>query len=144
MIKITKHIAINENEIEEEFVRSSGPGGQNVNKVSTAVKLRFDAINSDSLTPEIKVRLIRLAGRRAAAGGVIIITGQRYRFREMNRRDALDRLIKLIRKASEKPIIRRKTKPTAASREERLKSKQLQSKKKKNRLDKKFLQSLNA
>ena len=97
MIRITDSIEIDESEIQEDFIRSSGPGGQNVNKVATAVKLRFDAAASPSLSPEILRRLALLAGRRMTQAGVLIIHSQRFRSQERNRQDALDRLIRLLR-----------------------------------------------
>ncbi|MEI6125543.1 MAG: alternative ribosome rescue aminoacyl-tRNA hydrolase ArfB [Pseudomonadota bacterium] len=107
---------INEREISWEFIRASGPGGQNVNKVASAVQLRFDARNSPSLPEEVRKRLILLAGRRSTKEGVIIITARRFRSQEQNRLDALSRLTGLLCRASEKPRIRRATKPTHASR----------------------------
>ena len=133
MISITDTISIDEKDIREEFIRSSGPGGQNVNKVATAVQLRFDIANSASIPEEIKARLIRLSGRRITADGVLILTARRFRTREKNREDAFDRLARLIRKACEKPKNRRKTRPTASSREERLQKKSIKSRKKKMR-----------
>ena len=124
MIPITDTIAIDERELSETFVRASGPGGQNVNKVATAVQLRFDMRNSPSLSDAVKDRLARLAGRRLTADGVIVITAQRFRTQERNREDALDRLVALIRRAIEPPIPRRATKPTRASQERRLAAKQ--------------------
>jgi ribosome-associated protein len=116
-------IFLDEKELQWSFVRSSGPGGQNVNKVSTAVQLRFDAARSSSLPDEVRERLLRLAGKRATAGGVVVIDARRHRSQEQNRRDALDRLVDLIRKASAKPRARRKTRPTGASRRRRLERK---------------------
>lgn len=123
MIQITDTIAINEDEIKEDFVRASGPGGQHVNKVSTAVQLRFDAVHSPSLPAEVRERLLDLAGKRATEDGVIIIEAQRSRTQEQNRQDALDRLAALIRKAAVHPRRRRKTKPTQASIEQRIETK---------------------
>ena len=120
MIRITPSIEIDEREISEAFVRASGPGGQNVNKVSTAVQLRFDVARSPALSDDVRERLIRLAGRRITEGGVIVIEARRFRTQERNRQDARDRLIGLIRKAAIKPRYRRKTKPTAASKRRRL------------------------
>jgi ribosome-associated protein len=114
MITITPTIAIRENEIKLDFIRSSGPGGQNVNKVATAVQLRFDVKNSPSLSHEVRSRLVRLAGRKITEHGILIIQAGRFRKQERNRQDAIDRLKKLIRKASEKPNIRIKTKPNRA------------------------------
>lgn len=122
-ISITPEIAIDEKEVREQFVRSPGPGGQNVNKVSTAVQLRFDALNSPSLPADVGQRLRRLAGKKMMADGVLVIVASRFRTRERNRLDAMDRLTKLIRKAAERPRPRRKTSPTAASRARRLESK---------------------
>lgn len=123
MIRITPNLAIEESEIEERFIRASGPGGQNVNKLASAVQLRFDAAHSPSLPDEVRARLIRLAGRRVNAAGVLVIEARRYRTQARNRADALDRLTKLIRRASMKPRPRRATKPTAASKERRLEAK---------------------
>ena len=123
MIRITPRIAIEESEIEERFIRASGPGGQNVNKLASAVQLRFDAAHSPSLPDEVRARLIRLAGKRVNAAGVLIIEAKRYRTQARNRADALDRLTKLILRASERPRSRRKTKPGPASKERRLEAK---------------------
>ena len=120
MIRITPSIEIDEREISEAFVRASGPGGQNVNKVATAVQLRFDVARSPALSDDVRERLIRLAGKRITEGGVIIIEAKRFRTQERNRQDARERLIGLIRKAAVKPTYRRKTKPTAASKRRRL------------------------
>ncbi len=127
MIQITPSLAIDESEIQEDFIRTSGPGGQNVNKVATGVQLRFDVVNSPSLPEEVRERLIRLAGRRISKEGILRIDARRFRTQEQNRRDALDRLIKLIRKASEEPKPRRKTKPSPASKERRLEIKRHRS-----------------
>jgi ribosome-associated protein len=115
MIRITDRIAIDEREIEESFVRASGPGGQNVNKLATAVQLRFDVRRSPALPDEVRARLARLAGRRVTTEGVLIITAQRHRTQERNREDALERLVQLIRQAAVPPVPRRPTRPTAAS-----------------------------
>jgi ribosome-associated protein len=123
MIRVTPEIAVDEREIEESFVRASGPGGQNVNKLATAVQLRFDVRRSPSLPQAVRARLERLAGRRLTAEGVLVITAQRHRTQARNRQDALDRLLDLIRRAAIAPRPRRPTKPTAASRERRIESK---------------------
>jgi ribosome-associated protein len=123
MIRVTDSISIAEQELEERFIRASGPGGQNVNKLSTAVQLRFDVRRSPALTDGVRRRLERLAGKRLTREGVLVITAQRHRTQERNRQDALDRLIELIRQAAVVPIKRRPTKPTRASRERRIESK---------------------
>jgi ribosome-associated protein len=127
MIRINASIGIDEREIEESFVRASGPGGQNVNKLSTAVQLRFDVRNSPSLPPDVGQRLERLAGSRLTRDGVLIIIAQRHRTQARNRQDALDRLIDLIRDAAVAPRLRRATRPTRASRERRVETKKLRS-----------------
>ncbi len=127
MIFITNDITINDSEIHLDFVHSSGPGGQNVNKVATAVKLRFDVVNSTSLPEEVKKRLVTLGGKRITDGGILIVDARRYRTQERNRQDALDRLISLIRKASHKQKPRIKTKPTKVSKEKRLQGKHCRS-----------------
>ena len=123
MIEITPQLAIDENEISEEFVRASGPGGQNVNKVATAVQLRFDVANSPSLPDPVRERLIRLAGQRLTAEGILLITAKEFRTQEQNRQAALKRLIQLLQKAAEAPRVRRKTKPSLLAKEQRLKEK---------------------
>ena len=120
MIRVTDTISIDESELSESFVRSSGPGGQNVNKLSTAVQLRFDVRHSPSLPNDVAVRLIRLAGRRLTKDGVLVITAQRHRTQERNRADARERLIEMIREAATPPVPRRPTRPPAGSRRERL------------------------
>lgn len=123
MIYVTPDISIDEKEIQEEFIRASGPGGQNVNKVATAVQIRFHVGNSPCLPDDVRRRLIRLAGSRVTEDGLLIIHARRFRTQKQNRQDARDRLIELIRKASKKPRPRRKTAPTQASRRRRLETK---------------------
>ena len=123
MIRITPAIAIEESSIEFEFVRSSGPGGQNVNKVATAVKLRFDVSSARGLPEYVRRRLTVLAGKRLTTGGVLIIDARRFRTQERNRRDAIERLCDMIRQAAERPKARVQTKPSQAARERRLGSK---------------------
>jgi ribosome-associated protein len=120
LIQITHNIAIDEREIKEEFIRSSGPGGQNVNKVATAVKLRFDVVKSPTLPEDVRERLLRLAGRKITEEGVLVIDARRFRTQERNRQDALKRLVALIEEAGRRPKSRKKTRPTAASKRRRL------------------------
>ena len=127
MIRITPSISIGEGELEEHFIRASGPGGQNVNKLASAVQLRFDARRSPSLPDDVRARLERLAGRRLTRDGVIVINAQRHRTQERNREDARERLVDLIRRAAVAPVLRRATKPTAGARERRLESKKRRS-----------------
>jgi ribosome-associated protein len=127
LIRVTRSLAIDEREVVISFVRSSGPGGQNVNKVASAAQLRFDIRHSRSLPEGVRGRLLRLAGRRVTSRGVLIIDARRYRSQERNRQDALERLMVMVRKAAEPTLARQPTDPTAASRERRLESKRRQS-----------------
>ena len=127
MLKITDKISLDERELEERFVRASGPGGQNVNKVSTAVELRFDVVGSPSLPEGVRVRLARLAGRRLSDEGILVIRADRFRTQERNRADAIDRLLELLRAAAVRPTPRRATKPTLGSKTRRLEGKKRRS-----------------
>jgi ribosome-associated protein len=127
MLRITDTIAIDDSELEERFVRASGPGGQNVNKVASAVELRFDASRSAALDDEVRERLKRIAGSRMTAEGVILIDARRFRTQAKNREDARERLAELIRSAVVRPKRRRKTRPTTASRERRIETKRRRS-----------------
>jgi ribosome-associated protein len=123
MIRVTRSIQLDESEIQESFIAASGPGGQNVNKVATAVQLRFDLANSPSMSDDVKMRLARIAGRRLTNDGVIVLVAQKFRSQERNRQDALERLIQMIQEAAVPPIPRRPTKPTLGSKKRRLESK---------------------
>jgi ribosome-associated protein len=123
MIQVTPDIAIDDSEISESFVRASGPGGQNVNKVSSAVQLRFDVRQSRSLANDVAIRLMKLAGSRLTKDGVIVITAQEHRQQERNRAEARERLFDLIRQAAVRPTVRRKTKVPKAQKKKRLEGK---------------------
>jgi ribosome-associated protein len=123
MLQITPELTLDEAELEESFIRSPGPGGQNVNKVETAVQLRFAAMTSPSLPETVKARLATIAGRRLNQAGEIVITARRFRTRELNRQDARRRLTELLREATEEPTRRRATRPTRASKERKLAAK---------------------
>jgi ribosome-associated protein len=127
VIRITDAIAIDDGEIEVSFIRASGPGGQNVNKVESAVQLRFDVRHSPSLPEDVRARLEKLCGNRLTRDGVLVITAQRHRTQERNRQDALDRLAELARRAAVRPTPRRPTRPTLGSRERRLEGKKHRS-----------------
>ena len=133
MIAITPRVSLEENEIQFDFIRASGPGGQNVNKVATAVQLRFDIRGSPSLAEETKQRLIGLAGRRVSAEGVLVIEARRYRTQEQNRADAVMRLTALIQKALARPKLRRATRPSLTSQVQRIESKRKRGNLKRNR-----------
>jgi ribosome-associated protein len=123
MIPITEILSLSDSEIKIDFIRSTGPGGQNVNKVATAAQLRFDAAHSPSLPEDVRERLIKLAGKKVSGEGILIITARRYRSQEQNRQDAIDRLVALMRKAMERPKPRLKTKPSKAAKQRRLEAK---------------------
>ena len=131
MIRITAEVILKESEIQEEFIRASGPGGQNVNKVSTGVQLRFDVLNSASLPEEVRQRLIRLAVRRINDAGFLVIEAKQFRTQNRNRQEALNRLVDLIQKAAIKPKLRHKTRPTNESKRRRVEAKRRRSQLKK-------------
>lgn len=138
MLEITPTLSIDERELQIDFIRASGPGGQNVNKVATAVQLRFDVRASSALTEEVKARLVRLGGSRVTLDGVLVLEAKRFRTQEGNREDAIQRFVELVRKAAHRPKKRRATRPTLASKEERLKAKKIRSGVKKNRRESGF------
>jgi ribosome-associated protein len=127
MIQVTPHIVIDESELVESFVRSSGPGGQNVNKVSSAVQLRFDARRSPSLPNDVAIRLMKIAGKRLTKDGVIVIAAQQHRQQERNRADARERLFEMIREAAIPPVPRRATKVPRSEKKKRLEGKKRRS-----------------
>jgi ribosome-associated protein len=127
MLRITPTIAVDENEIQLDFIRASGPGGQHINKAATAVQLRFYVRNSPSLPDDVRQRLVRLAGNRMTEDGTLIITARSFRSQDRNRQDAIDRLVELIRKAAEEPKLRRKTKPARTAKQRRLDTKRRHS-----------------
>ncbi len=137
MLEISPSIKINENELHFDYIRASGPGGQNVNRVATAVQLRFD-VRVSSLPEEVKWRLNQLAGKRVSVDGVFVIEAKQFRTQEQNREDAIRRFVALVRKALVKPKARKKTKPTKVSKEKRLQSKKRRGEIKKSRQDKSF------
>lgn len=132
-IEVTDGITIDESELQFEFVRATGPGGQNVNKVSSAVQLRFDLASSPSLSEAVRARLRRIAGKRVSEDGVLVIHARRFRTQEQNRQDAVQRLVALVQQASKERRLRVKTTPTAASRQRRLEAKRLRSQTKRQR-----------
>jgi ribosome-associated protein len=127
MLEITPTIHLDESELQFTFVQASGPGGQNVNKVASAVQLRFDAKHSPSLPEEVRLRLIHLAGKRLTTEGILVIEAKRHRSQEQNRLDSIERLVNLIRSAAEPPKPRKATRPTVASRQRRLEGKRKRS-----------------
>jgi ribosome-associated protein len=133
LIRINKYITIRESELVFNFIRASGPGGQNVNKVATAVQLRFDLASSDSLSEDVKIKLKSIAGRKVTKDGVLIIEARRFRTQEKNRQDAIERLITLIDKSSQRRKHRIKTNPSPASNQKRIEGKKRLSEKKKMR-----------
>ena len=127
MVKIASGISLDDSELHEEFIRAAGPGGQNVNKVSSAVQLRFDVAHSPSLPDHVRERLLVLAGKNMNKDGVLLIAARRFRNQGANRQDAIDRLVALIQKAARQPVVRHRTKPTLASKERKLEVKHLRA-----------------
>ncbi|MCL4529175.1 MAG: aminoacyl-tRNA hydrolase [Chloroflexi bacterium] len=138
MLEINSSIRINESELTFDFIRAAGPGGQNINKVATAAQLRFNVWANSSLPVDVKARLVKLAGKRITRPGVLIIEARRFRTQEQNRADAIERFVALVRKSLEAPKPRKKTRPTAGSREKRLQSKKKRSEVKRARGNKSF------
>jgi ribosome-associated protein len=133
MIYVTDSITIDENELHFDFIRAAGPGGQNVNRVATAVQLRFDVSQSHSLPEDVRARLLRMAGKQINKEGMLIINARRFRTQTRNRQDAIDRLVKLVQEAARKPKSRKKTMPSRAARERRLQDKRVRAKVKRSR-----------
>jgi ribosome-associated protein len=133
MLRVTPTISIDDSELQESFIASTGPGGQNVNKVATAVQLRFDVLHSPALPDPVRLRLIALSGSRLTKDGVLILTGRQYRTQERNRADVRERLMELVREAAVIPKKRRPTKPTRASKERRLEGKKARANTKRGR-----------
>ncbi len=138
MIEISPTLKIDERELTFDYIRAAGPGGQNVNKVATAAQLRFDIWRNDSLPIDVKTRLVKLAGKRVTSEGILIIEARRFRTQEQNRADAIERFVALVRKSLEAPKLRKKTRPTARSRQKRLQSKKKRSEVKRVRGNKSF------
>lgn len=130
MIEVTPDITLQDGEIELDFIRATGPGGQNINKVASAVQLRFDVVNSTSLPQQVRERLFKTARNRISSDGILIIEAKRYRSQERNRQDAIDRFIKMVKAATEEPKPRKPTKPSAEAKRSRLENKRRRGEKK--------------